>query len=121
MFSRLRGAEFVVGDVSIIAPMLGLGSLMVARGFSGEPRGAGAPAGAYGPISCAQPRRRRAGWPAWVLALSLVVPFAVCAADAGADLTALSLEQLLETPIVGASKYEQKPADVASAARVVLV
>lgn len=99
--------------------MLGLGSLMVACGFSGEPRGAGAQAGACGPISCAQPRRRRAVWPAWVLALSLVVPFVVHAADAGADLTALSLEQLLETPIVGASKYEQKPADVASAARVI--
>jgi iron complex outermembrane receptor protein len=40
-------------------------------------------------------------------------------AHAAADLTTLSLEQLLEVTIVGASKYEQKQGDVAAAVSVI--
>src|ERR1700732_4146719 len=55
-------------------------------------------------------------------------PFALCAmlwvvasarAYASADLTALSLEQLLDVTIVGASKYEQKQGEVAAAVSVI--
>ncbi|MDH4061750.1 MAG: TonB-dependent receptor plug domain-containing protein, partial [Aquincola sp.] len=44
--------------------------------------------------------------------------FAV-AAQAATDLTALSLEQLLEVTVVGASKYEQKQSEVAAAVSVI--
>src|ERR1700675_537537 len=40
-------------------------------------------------------------------------------ADASADLTALSLEQLLDVTIVDASKYEQKQGEVAAAVSVI--
>lgn len=40
-------------------------------------------------------------------------------ADAAPDLTALSLEQLLDLTIVGASKYEQKQGEVAAAVSVI--
>jgi outer membrane receptor for ferrienterochelin and colicin len=40
-------------------------------------------------------------------------------AEAATDLTALSLEQLLDVAIVGASKYEQKQSDVAAAVSVI--
>src|ERR1700692_765458 len=55
-------------------------------------------------------------------------PFALCAmlgvvasarAYASADLTALSLEQLLDVTIVGASKYEQKQGEAAAAVSVI--
>jgi outer membrane receptor protein involved in Fe transport len=55
-------------------------------------------------------------------------PLALCAmlwvvasprAYASADLTALSLEQLLDVTIVGASKYEQKQGEVAAAVSVI--
>src|SRR5580700_6153444 len=55
-------------------------------------------------------------------------PFVLCAmlwvvasprAYASADLTALSLEQLLDVTIVGASKYEQKQGEVAAAVSVI--
>ena len=38
---------------------------------------------------------------------------------AAADLTSFSLEQLLQTPILGASKYEQKQSEVGAAVRVI--
>ncbi len=76
--------------------------------FSREPRGSGT-----------SPHRCSAGWLALALAVWLACPGAVRAGDASADLTALSLEQLLETPILGASKYEQKPGDVAAAVQVI--
>lgn len=41
------------------------------------------------------------------------------AAAANADLTVLSLEQLMDLKVVGASKYEQKQSEVAAAVRVV--
>jgi outer membrane receptor for ferrienterochelin and colicin len=40
-------------------------------------------------------------------------------AQAASNLTQFSLEQLLDTPIVGASKYEQKQSEVAAAASVI--
>jgi outer membrane receptor protein involved in Fe transport len=46
--------------------------------------------------------------------------FACCASAADApDLTTLSLEQLLEVKVVGASKYEQKQSEVAAAVSVI--
>jgi outer membrane receptor protein involved in Fe transport len=50
------------------------------------------------------------------LALAATYPAPVHAAD---DLTALSLERLLEVTIVGASKYEQKQGEVAAAVSVI--
>ena len=41
-------------------------------------------------------------------------------ARAASDLTALSLEQLLDMTVVGASKYEQKQSEVAAAVRAAL-
>jgi outer membrane receptor protein involved in Fe transport len=49
---------------------------------------------------------------------AMAVAGAAQAADA-ADLTALSLEQLLEVKVVGASKYEQKQSEVAAAVSVI--
>jgi outer membrane receptor for ferrienterochelin and colicin len=61
--------------------------------------------------------RRRTRQPlALCLALAAAFPIPVHAAD---DLTSLSLEQLLDVTIVGASKYEQKQADVAAAVSVI--
>ncbi len=51
-----------------------------------------------------------------VTALLAVVP---AAGHAAADPIALSLEQLLDVKVVGASKYEQSRADVAAAVRVI--
>ena len=93
--------------------MLHSGSPMVEESFSHKPRAAGALAALRSPAVMSQP-----GWRA---AVGLVLwAWLVCPGAAQADdLTAMSLEQLLETPIVGASKYEQKPGDVASAVRVI--
>ena len=44
---------------------------------------------------------------------------AVAPARAASDLTALSLEQLLDMTVVGASKYEQKQTEVAAAVRII--
>lgn len=83
--------------------------------FSSEPRAAGVPLDGRGHACKTPPRRRAMGW----LALALWLASSGSARAAGADLIDLSLEQLLEIPIVGASKYEQKPADVAAAVRVI--
>ncbi len=53
-----------------------------------------------------------------LLYAALATVGAAQAADA-ADLTALSLEQLLEVKVVGASKYEQKQSEVAAAVSVI--
>lgn len=42
-----------------------------------------------------------------------------CHAYAATDLTTLSLEQLMDIPVMGASKYEQKQSEVAAAVRVI--
>jgi iron complex outermembrane receptor protein len=42
-----------------------------------------------------------------------------CAATAAADLNDLSLEQLLQVPVIGASKYEQQQSEVAAAVSVI--
>ena len=52
------------------------------------------------------------------LCLALTAAFAATA-HAATDLTALSLEQLLEVTVVGASKYEQKQSEVAAAVSVI--
>ena len=54
-----------------------------------------------------------------MLGLPLSLSAALPAHAAATDLTALSLEQLLEATIVGASKYEQKQSQVATAASVI--
>lgn len=62
------------------------------------------------------PRRRRAALsPLW---LALAAAFAAPAHAAG-DLTSLSLDELMEVTIVGASKYEQKQREVAAAVSVI--
>jgi outer membrane receptor protein involved in Fe transport len=53
-----------------------------------------------------------------LLCAALAVAASAHAADA-TDLTALSLEQLLEVKVVGASKYEQKQSEVAAAVSVI--
>ena len=53
-----------------------------------------------------------------VVGFALAVTFATTA-HAATDLTALSLEQLLEMTVVGASKYEQTQGDVAAAVSVI--
>jgi outer membrane receptor protein involved in Fe transport len=50
----------------------------------------------------------------WGVVLALVSP-----ARAATDLTALSLEQLMDIPVTGASKYEQKQNEVAAAVSVI--
>lgn len=52
------------------------------------------------------------------LCVALGAAYAV-SAHAATDLTALSLEQLLEVTVVGASKYEQKQSEVAAAVSVI--
>jgi iron complex outermembrane receptor protein len=52
------------------------------------------------------------------LCVALATAFAATA-HAATDLTALSLEQLLEVTVVGASKYEQKQSEVAAAVSVI--
>ena len=52
------------------------------------------------------------------LCVALGAAYAV-GAHAATDLTALSLEQLLEVTVVGASKYEQKQSEVAAAVSVI--
>jgi iron complex outermembrane receptor protein len=54
-----------------------------------------------------------------LLALAVAQAFAARAATPPADLTSLSLEQLLEVKVVGASKYEQRQRDVAAAVSVI--
>jgi len=54
----------------------------------------------------------------WLLALGLTL-MAVLPARAAADVTHLSLEQLMEIPVVGASKYPQKQREVAAAVSVI--
>jgi iron complex outermembrane receptor protein len=53
------------------------------------------------------------------LGSALVALAAASSARAAVDLTALSLEELLDQKVVGASKYEQKQADVAAAVTVI--
>ena len=62
------------------------------------------------------PRCRRAALrPLW-----LAIAAAIAAPAHGADdLTSLSLDELMEVVIVGASKYEQKQSEVAAAVRVI--
>jgi outer membrane receptor protein involved in Fe transport len=57
-------------------------------------------------------------WARRMLCAALGAAFAVTA-HAATDLTALSLEQLLEVTVVGASKYEQKQSEVAAAVSVI--
>lgn len=76
-------------------------------------------------------RRRAAGKPATCEAAAGASPLALAAAlalalgwpipaiGADTDLTTLSLEQLLDVRVVGASKYEQKQADVAAAVSII--
>jgi outer membrane receptor protein involved in Fe transport len=54
-----------------------------------------------------------------ILATALVLAAMPRAGAAQADLTALSLEQLLEVKVVGASKYEQRQSEVAAAVSVI--
>lgn len=54
-----------------------------------------------------------------VLLVCLILAGAVPARGAEPDLTSLSLEQLLNVTIVGASKYEQKQSEVAAAVSVI--
>ena len=64
-------------------------------------------------------RRRPMCWPP-ALCLALAAGRALAAgADNADDLTSLSLEQLLEVRIVGASKYEQKQTEVAASVSVI--
>ena len=60
--------------------------------------------------------RRSAALVGLCLALASAFP---ARANPSEDLTSLSLEQLLEVTIVGASKYEQRQADVAAAVSVI--
>jgi hypothetical protein len=62
------------------------------------------------------PLAPRLGGPmlAWSVAMALAGP-----ARAATDLTALSLEQLMDIPVTGASKYEQKQSEVAAAVSVI--
>jgi iron complex outermembrane receptor protein len=62
--------------------------------------------------------RRAPSSKALAACLTLSISAAV-QASAPADLTSLSLEQLLDLSIVGASKYQQKQADVAAAASII--
>lgn len=54
------------------------------------------------------------GWLLLCVGLLLALP-----ARASSDLTAVSLEQLLDMTVVGASKYEQKQSEVAAAVRII--
>ncbi len=99
--------------------MLQLEPVTVGGVFSEEPRGAGVLLERCAAVRPRLSRRRSAFGLALALAMWMAWSGAAHAAEAGADLTTLSLEQLLDIPIVGASKYEQKPADVASAVRVI--
>jgi outer membrane receptor protein involved in Fe transport len=65
-------------------------------------------------MNIAPPLRRGCALAAAALTLGPVF-----AAQRGADLTQLSLEQLLEVSVVGASKYEQKQSEVAAAVSVI--
>ena len=58
-------------------------------------------------------------WRAAWLALAAAAVSAPAFAIAAGDLTSLSLEQLLDVKIVGASKYEQKQSEVAAAVSVI--
>ena len=66
--------------------------------------------------SAIAPRRPSGVRPA---ALCLALAGAFPALSAPADLTALSLEQLLDVSVIGASKYEQKQNEVAAAVSVI--
>lgn len=59
---------------------------------------------------------RKLGAGKLLLCISLVAAFP---ARAGTDLTILSLEQLLDLTVVGASKYEQKQSEVAAAVSII--
>jgi len=69
-------------------------------------------------LSRRHPSRSGRCCPRNVISLAVSGAFAV-AAQAATDLTALSLEQLLEVTVVGASKYEQKQSEVAAAVSVI--
>lgn len=75
--------------------------------MNGRPRHPRGPQGRHG---------TRMGMP---LAIALALGTASVQAQRAADPTAMSLEQLLEVSIVGASKYEQKQSDVAAAVSVI--
>lgn len=66
---------------------------------------------------CVSPVRSSRKTRSLTLALSLAATLA--GRVAATDLTELSLEQLLEVPIIGASKYEQKLSEVAASASVI--
>jgi outer membrane receptor protein involved in Fe transport len=51
--------------------------------------------------------------------LALAAAFPAHAAYAGPDLTSLSLEQLMDLKVIGASKYEQKQSEVAAAVSII--
>jgi len=61
---------------------------------------------------------RRLVWPPLLFVAALSTALPVRAAPAG-DITSMSLEQLLEISVLGASKYEQKQSEVAAAVSVV--
>jgi iron complex outermembrane receptor protein len=63
-------------------------------------------------------RGRPSAWVAALPALALAVLSLPCARAAD-DITQLSLEQLLEVKVVGASKYEQKQSEVGAAVSVI--
>lgn len=67
------------------------------------------------PPHARQPARARCA-----LGLALLAALAAPATGrAATGLKAMSLEQLLEVPVVGASKYEQRQGDVAAAVSVI--
>ena len=73
---------------------------------------------ATGPIARPAALKRDHGLRPLLLCAPLIVSFSAVA-NPSADLTALSLEQLLGISIVGASKYEQKQGDVAASVSVI--
>lgn len=64
-------------------------------------------------------RPQRPQWPVRAAVLALTLAFGPQGALAAADLTELSLEQLLDVPIASASKFEQKSSDSPAAVTVV--
>ena len=62
---------------------------------------------------------RCSGQAPWVAACCVLWAGTCARADSDSDLTSLSLEQLLDVRIVGASKYQQKQDEVAAAVSVI--